>query len=55
VAHPERRLGESFHIARLEHTGVVGISEQFERSLPVAGVDRSSATVDQLAHATSLP
>jgi hypothetical protein len=54
VTHPERGLGEPFHIARLEHTGVVGVPEQRKRSLPVAGGDRSASTVDELAHVMSL-
>ncbi len=54
VAHPERGLGESFHIARLERTGVVGLPEEREALRPIAGVDRSAPAVDQLAHATSL-
>ena len=55
VAHPERGLGESFHITRLEHPAGVGLSEERERPRPVAGIDCSASTVDQLAHGTSLP
>ena len=54
MAHPERSLGESFHIARLECTGAVGLSEEREPLRPVAGVDRSASAVDQLAHGASL-
>ena len=54
MAHPERSLGESFHIARLECTGAVGLSEEREPLRPVAGVDRSASAVDQLAQESSL-
>ena len=54
VAHPERGLGESFHVARLERTGAVGLSQEREPLRPVAGVDRSASAVDQLAHGASL-
>jgi hypothetical protein len=55
VPHPERGFAESFHVARLERTGVVGRSQQRERLRPFAGIDRGASAVDQLAHETSLP
>ena len=55
VAHPERGFRELFHIAGLERTDGVGLAEQREPPLPIAGGDCSTPTVDDLAHAPSLP